>query len=78
LRHKLGHKIAAIIELLSVDPRPFGWIDDDLVGRWPKRIRELELPKLLIKPDTRVGITGEHVGQLVAFASAFAARPKQS
>ena len=75
LRHALGHKVAAIIELLGTDPRPFGWIDDDLVGRGPKRVLQVELPKLLIKPDTRVGITREHVDQLLAFAAALADRP---
>jgi hypothetical protein len=69
MRHKLGHKIAAIIDKLRVEPRPFAWIDDDLRAGGPKRILEISLPKLLIKPDTRVGITREHIDQLLAFAA---------
>jgi hypothetical protein len=69
LRNKLGDKMAAILKLLAADPRPFAWIDDDLVGRGPKRILEIDLPKLLIKPVTSIGITREHVDQLLAFAA---------
>jgi hypothetical protein len=69
LRNQLGHKIAAILKVLTADPRPFAWIDDDFVGPGPPRILEVDLPKLLIKPVTRIGITREHVDQLLAFAA---------
>lgn len=69
MRNKIGHKIAAILQVLRAEPRPFGWIDDDLFGQGPKRIVELDLPKLLIKPDTEVGITREHVNQLLEFVA---------
>jgi hypothetical protein len=68
LRNKLGHKMAAISKVLAADPRPFAWIDDNMVGRGPIRILEIDLPKLLIKPVTRVGITREHIDRLLAFA----------
>ena len=75
LRNKLGHKVAAITGVLRADPRPFAWIDDDLFGLGPKRIREIDLPKLLIKPERRVGITSAHVDQLLAFAAGLAHGP---
>jgi hypothetical protein len=75
LRDKLGHKIAAISKVLAADPRPFAWIDDDLVEPGPTRILEIDLPKLLIKPVTDVGITREQVDQLLAFAVGLTQRP---
>jgi hypothetical protein len=75
LRHRLGHKIAAIARRLTEAPRPFAWIDDDLPGRGPKRILEIDLPKLLIRPDTSIGITRAHVDRLLAFAAYRAADP---
>jgi hypothetical protein len=75
LRNKLGHKMAAISKVLATDPRPFAWIDDKLVGPGPRRILEIDLPKLLIKPVTRVGITREHIDRLLAFAVGLTQRP---
>lgn len=48
--------------------RPFAWVDDDLgpdVHQWG---RGREWPTLLLEADPRVGLTDDHVRELVQFA----------
>jgi hypothetical protein len=69
MRSRVAHKAVAIMDLLERDPRPFGWIDDHLFHGGPKRVQEIELPKLLLRPNKYTGITREHVDALLGFAA---------
>ena len=57
-----------------VADRPVAWVDDDLdiaVERWAS---QRESPTLLIKTDSTVGLTRDHVSDLVEFAERVAGR----
>jgi hypothetical protein len=69
MRSRVAHKAVAIMDLLERDPRPFGWIDDHLFHGGPKRVQEIELPTLLLRPNKYTGITREHVDALLTFAA---------
>ena len=67
-----GYK-APGIESVAGDT-PAIWIDDDLQPAnydWADRRNAAGIPTLLIQPDPRVGITREHVDQVLEFARQF-------
>jgi hypothetical protein len=69
-RGRLRFKTKAIAEHLRADPRPFAWADDDLRRSTPPPpILELGLEHLLICPRPQVGLTAEHINQLLDFAA---------
>lgn len=69
-RGRVARKAAAIGQVLVVDPCPYTWVDDclDAAGRLPPNLARLGLAHLLIRPSLLVGLTDDHIHQLVDFA----------
>jgi hypothetical protein len=64
----LGHWKLAAIDAYSGPERPLAWLDDghnDACEAWAGARRA---PTLLLSTDPAVGLTGAHVGQLLAWA----------
>ena len=69
-RGALRQKAAAVAAHLRNDPRPFAWADDYHARRTPPPpVRDLRLAYVLIRPNPRVGLTLEHVRDLLQFAA---------
>jgi hypothetical protein len=67
--NKTTRKMLTIIGEQEVAPTPFAWVDDDITEDERRTIdRRISVPKLLIKPDKRVGLTDEHLQQIEVFA----------
>ena len=65
---RLRFKAQAIHARLQADPRPFAWADDHLArGTPPPPICELALEHLFIRPRPLIGLTAEHIAQLLTF-----------
>jgi hypothetical protein len=59
---------APIIQLL-VGNEPLAWIDDDMtprLERWAAR-RDKKVPTLLVKPNPKIGLTMNHLEELIRF-----------
>ena len=62
-------KAHAIAAHLRTDARPFAWCDDFLDRRsLPNPLRALGLPHLLVRPNSRRGLTPAHIDLLLKFA----------
>jgi hypothetical protein len=70
---RLGsYKLSAVQSF--VRDHPAAWVDDEIgedTRAWAER---RDQPTLIIQPDPRVGLTDEHVAELMEFASAVASR----
>lgn len=68
-----NHKDPGIKEVLG--SRPGVWIDDDMTPdqrAWAAKRTAAGIPTLFIQPDPAVGMTREHIDQVLAFADSLA------
>ena len=65
-----GHWKLQTIDRYAGPDRPVAWIDDAHDHRCRRWARERAGPTLLVSTDPAVGLTNEHVGQLLKWAAA--------
>jgi hypothetical protein len=70
-----AHWKLAAIDAFAGDTRPLAWVDDALDLRCRAWASRRAAPTLLVDTEPAVGLTGEHVDELLSWARTRRARP---